>query len=148
MCPGWVIARPGVFVAGPEEHADRARRTKEIPAAPEQNETTKGVVQVIVQGTTPFLMLRIRGYDLSRAAVVLVTIFSGGKLYDFQGDRVTVTADGSDTLLMVHLTQEDTLALMPKTGRLQVRWRDGQNEAYATEIVPVDIGNVLRKEVI
>lgn len=103
---------------------------------------------MIVQGTTPYLMLRIQGYDLSKAAVVLVTIFNGRQEYNFQGDRVSVTADGNDTLLMVHLTQEDTLALTPKAGRLQVRWRDGQNEAYATEIASVDIGNVLHKGVI
>lgn len=103
----------------------------------------------IAQGATPYLMINVEGHDLTGAAVIKVSLKAQARHIVLGLDRVTVTSDTKDSLLTVHLTQEETLSLIPSTATVQVRWRDGAtDEAYTTEIARVDIATALYKGVI
>lgn len=101
----------------------------------------------IAQGSTPYLMLTILDFDLTDAAVV-VALKSIKTLLELSNDRVTVTSDGTDSLVTVHLTQAETLMLQPGTATVQVRWRDAQGEAHTTEKAQVSVADAIYKGVI
>lgn len=102
----------------------------------------------IAQGATPYIMISIEGYDLTDAAALMVTIRTQTGRLDLDGSRVTVTSDGEDSLLTVHLSQDETLALYPNIAVVQVRWRDANGEAYTTEMAQISVANAIYREVI
>lgn len=102
------------------------------------------------QGATPPLNIMVDDNDLTQATQICVTIEQkGGREFNFMKERITVNpAVEGGTLLSIHLTQEETLSMRPIKSELQVRWRDPDNEAYTTDIVVIDIGKALYKEVL
>lgn len=102
----------------------------------------------IAQGATPYLMITIEGYDLTDAAAIMVTLRASGVNLNLDQERVTAAADEEGTLLVVHLTQEETLALTPATATVQVRWRDAADEAHTTEMAKIDVASAIYKGVI
>ena len=101
----------------------------------------------IAQGATPYLMITVVGHDLSDADAVVVSLRSRGGAVDIDTPRVTVTTDGEDSLLTVHLTQEETLTLTPSSAVVQARWRKN-GEAHTTEAARIDVASCLFKGVI
>lgn len=98
------------------------------------------------QGTTPTLTLTVVDADLS-AYQNTVLIRQG----DYLIKRENVTAEYADTVstLAVTLTQQETLAL--KSGNLahfQVRFVDEDGVAGATEVVGVQVNEILESVVI
>lgn len=102
----------------------------------------------IAQGATPYLMITVEGYDLTDAAAIFVTLRAVSRVVNLDLSRITVTTDGTDSLLAVHLTQEETLSMAPTTATVQVRWRDANNEAHTTGIAQIDVANAIYKGVI
>lgn len=102
----------------------------------------------IAQGATPYLMITVEGYDLTDAAAVCVTLRALSRIINLSGSRVTITSDGEESLLVVHLTQEETLSLTPNTVTVQVRWRGANGEAHTTEMAQIDIATAIYKGVI
>jgi hypothetical protein len=102
----------------------------------------------IAQGATPYLMITVEGYDLTDAAAVSVAIRGVSRLVNLGQERVTITTDGTYSLLVVHLTQEETLSLAPTTATIQVRWRDAEDEAHTTEMAQINIATAIYKGVI
>ena len=99
------------------------------------------------QGTTPTLAFKIRGHDLSGAAAIVVTLRQGTRLYNFDQDRLVVVGGDASTILL-HLTQEETLALRVGGIALQVRWVNPDGEAYTTDTASISNLEALYKEVI
>lgn len=102
----------------------------------------------IAQGSTPYLMITVEDFGLTDAAAVSVTIRGVSRMMNLGQDRVTITSDGTDSLLVVHLTQEETLSLAPNTATIQVRWRDANDEAHTTEMAQINIATAIYKGVI
>ena len=103
---------------------------------------------MIAQGSTPYLLLQIDGYDLTGAEVIVVTIKSQTVRMNFESDRVRAVTDGTNSILTVHLTQEESLRLYPTSAAVQVRWRDADGEAYTTVTRSIDIASAIHKGVI
>ena len=101
----------------------------------------------IAQGATPYLMITVVGHDLSDADAVVVSLRTHQQAVDLDMSRVTVTTDGTDSLLTVHLTQEETLSLTPHSATIQARWRKN-GEAHTTEAAQIDVASCLYKGVI
>lgn len=102
----------------------------------------------IAQGATPYLMITVDGYDLTGAAAIMVTLRASSTCLNLDMERVTVTSDGQESLLVVHLTQEETLALSAVSATVQVRWRDAEDEAHTTEMARIDVASAIYREVI
>ena len=71
----------------------------------------------MIQGSTPVLTVRVTGRDLTTAQRIRLTIRQHGTPHNVDKDRLTAVTDDADTLLLLHLTQQETLALDP--GRVQ-----------------------------
>lgn len=102
----------------------------------------------IAQGATPYLMITIEGFDLSDAAAIFVTLRAASRVVNLDQSRITVTSDENESLLTVHLTQEETLSLAPTTATVQVRWRDAEDEAHTTEMAQINVATAIYKGVI
>lgn len=101
-----------------------------------------------MQGTTPYLPWRINR-DLTGYQTILLTISQRGRGFNFWTDRHTIleTAEGS-TIGVIHLTQEETLALKPGACRVQITWIDSAGERHATKVIELESLESLYKEVI
>lgn len=104
--------------------------------------------QGIFMGTTPSITLNIKGVDLSDAAVwptVIVTVENGHNSFDVErGDIAIATADAGCTLTFA-LTQAQTLALsVMRPIYVQLRAKDVDGHAIATEIASVDVKNIIK----
>ena len=92
-------------------------------------------------------ILTVEGIDLTKADVY-ITIKQNGTRLTINADRIQATYDGTDTILVFDLTQEETSAFT--SGRrceIQVNWiQDG--ERSATNISRVDVFENLLNEVV
>ena len=102
----------------------------------------------LAQGTTPYVMVTVEGYDLTDANAIKVTFKTDNFQLDLDESRVTVTSNASESLLVVHLTQEETLAMTPVQALFQVRWRDANDESHITKVTRIDVASALYKGVI
>ena len=102
----------------------------------------------MMQGTTPYLLVRVKLRDLTTAQKIILTIKQGARVHEWS-DRVQVlSADENGTLISVHLTQEETLALRPGLYRMQVSWIDQTGESRKTVIGEKDVLEALHRGVI
>lgn len=93
--------------------------------------------------TTPTLELVVRGADLT-SFDVWASITQGPLRID--ATDLDVTCDGTDTTILVPLTQEQTGSLRKGSARVQVNWIDEQGHRDATTIREVDVaGNLLER---
>lgn len=99
------------------------------------------------QGTTPVLTFEIESFDAS-AMTAFVSFKYGSEVLTKTGDDVTVTYADDKSTIVCRLTQEETLAMRQGTVKVQARFIDSDNEAYATDEAYVDVEPVLYKEVI
>lgn len=100
------------------------------------------------QGTTPYLQVAIDGCDLTAAEVIYVTIEQGQHRLNLTGERVNVLSEEGNSVVTVHLTQEETLAFKKGFAEIQVRWRDSEGDAFETEVLSVNFLKALYKGVI
>lgn len=99
------------------------------------------------RGTTPTLVFKLdTELDLTTLTQVWVTIQNGDTQYNFDITRVTI--DNEEKTIAVSLTQEETLALKRVVSNVQLRMLTSADKALATNIVQININNVLKGGVI
>ena len=102
----------------------------------------------MMQGTTPCLLVRPKLRDLTTAKKIVFTIKQGARMHEWS-DRVQIlSADEEGTILCIHLTQEETLAMRPGIYRMQVSWIDQSDQSRKTLIGEGDVLESLHKGVI
>lgn len=103
------------------------------------------------RGTTPNLYLELEtDMDLTNAQEIWVTIESqlsvlNKNLHDI---NVIPSKDPGFQILIVSLSQGDTLKLSPGKAKIQVRILMNNNKAYSTDIAFINVGDILREGVI
>lgn len=102
----------------------------------------------MLPGTTPYISIEVEGTDLTNARDIFVSFKNQGRVFTFSGDRVTAALDNENTILVVHLTQEESLKFSGDTAGIQVKWKDQNGEVYGTETCIFPIDEVYYKAVI
>lgn len=104
--------------------------------------------QSIYRGTTPSITLNIKGVDLSDASVwptVIVTVENWRSTFDVSRDKLTIATADAGCTVTFELTQAQTL-LMRKLQKtlMQLRAKDSDGHAIATEIVSVTVDDIVK----
>lgn len=106
----------------------------------------------IVRGTTPILTFHVLNdqLDLDDIAEVWITFKTkaGVKVKEITYDKEDVTIDNAEHNIELFLTQEDTLDLPDTNILVQMRVRFNNDLAYASSIIDVNIGHILKEGVI
>jgi hypothetical protein len=99
------------------------------------------------RGTTPTLYLELdTELDLSNLAEMWVTFKS--PTVEITKTLSEVAFDTETNVITVILSQNETLQLFNGKADVQVRLRTNDDLAYATDIVDVEIGRILKEGVI
>ena len=99
------------------------------------------------RGTTPTLYLELdTELDLSNLAEMWVTFKS--PTVEITKTLSEVAFDSETNVITVILSQNETLQLFNGKADVQVRLRTNDDLAYATDIVDVEIGRILKEGVI
>lgn len=100
------------------------------------------------RGTTPSIVFNVNpDFDLSKVVEVWVTLKNSINEKTFTISEVEVEAE--EHTLTIMLTQEDTLAFkILDTCEAQIRFLDEDGLAYASNIVTLNIGRILKEGVI
>lgn len=99
------------------------------------------------RGTTPTLYLELdTELDLSNLAEMWVTFKS--PTVEITKTLSEVVFDSETNVITVILSQNETLQLFNGKADVQVRLRTSDDLAYATDIVDVEIGRILKEGVI
>jgi hypothetical protein len=97
------------------------------------------------RGTTPTLRFSLPFVPDTDINALYITFQQRGETI-IEKSLEEVTVDGENVL--VRLTQEDTLNLDPKADvNVQLRFRIGDN-AYASDVMPIHIGRILKDGII
>lgn len=101
------------------------------------------------QGTTPSIIYNVKNYDLT-GAKVYVTFLRQNDLIVKSGIDITIAYDDDtkNTTVICPLTQEETLSLKQGSVKTQIRFIFSNGQAFATNIVALEVQNILYKEVI
>ena len=96
------------------------------------------------RGTTPTLVINIKGIDMSTIAEWYVTVAQ---------DSVQITKTGTDltiegTLISMPLTQQETMKFKSGEVSVQIRAKTTENVVIASGIETIDIDRILYNEVI
>lgn len=106
----------------------------------------------IIRGTTPTLTFHVKNeqLDLNEIAEIWVTFRTkaGQKIQDKTYTKEDVTIDAEEHTIELFLSQEDTLAFADPNTVLQLRVRFNDDLAYASSIMGVQIGHILKEGVI
>lgn len=101
----------------------------------------------IYRGTTPSVTLSVAGVDLSSQAtwpVVVVTLKNGSTETDVQRDALGIERTDAGCSVTLALTQAQTLAMdWLRPTRVQLRARDAAGHAIASDVVSVDVRDVI-----
>lgn len=101
----------------------------------------------MIRGTTPTLEFTLP-FDTSLIAEMYVTIAQGEKTVL---EKTLSDCNCSGTSVSLTLTQEDTLRLQQQPrlqGEIQIRVRTTAGEAFASDIMSVYVGRILKEGVI
>lgn len=99
------------------------------------------------RGTTPTLYLELdTELDLSNVVEMWVTFKS--PTIELTKSLSEVIFDSETNTITVTLSQEETLKLFNGKADVQVRLKTSDDLAYATDIVDVEIGRILKEGVI
>ena len=97
------------------------------------------------RGTTPTITCKITGADLS-GSNIYITIQQGGTEITILNPTVETTEDGC--IMVITLTQEQTLRLKKGVADIQIRWVDPNGTALATNVAQITVEKILRDGVI
>lgn len=100
-----------------------------------------------IRGTTPDYILTVKGVDL-RGMSVIVTIRQGNRELDKGTGDLLITSDGTDSVIALTLSQEDTLYLQEGAAAVQVKFIDVENVARGTDIQTINVNRALYERVI
>lgn len=106
----------------------------------------------IIRGTTPTLTFHVKNeqLDLNEIAEVWITFKTkpGVKVVEKTYDIEDVTIDNEEHTIELFLPQIDTLDLADTNMLVQLRVRFNDDMAFASSIMEVDIGHILKDGVI
>ena len=105
----------------------------------------------IIRGTTPTLSFHVKNeMDLTQIAEVWITFRTKAevKIRETTYDLEDVTIDTEENNIILSLSQEDTLSFADTNMLMQLRLRMSDDMAYASEIMDVTIGHILKDGVI
>lgn len=106
----------------------------------------------IIRGTTPTLTFHVKNeqLDLTEIAEIWITfktkMGSPPKEKTFGMDNITINAE--EHTIELYLEQEDTLYFAGVQILLQIRARFNSDLAYASNIMDIDLGQILKEGVI
>lgn len=100
-----------------------------------------------IRGTTPDYILTVKGVDL-REMGVIVTIRQGNRELDKGTGDLLITSDGTDSVITLTLSQEDTLYLQEGAAAVQVKFIDAEGVARGTDIQTINVNRALYERVI
>lgn len=99
----------------------------------------------MIRGTTPTITLEV-DTDLSEWTVY-VTMKGAGGAVELTNPRLEFADEGEAHLIMLALTQQETLRLRPGACEVQIR-AVKDDVAVATNIAKLDVGRILKEGVI
>ena len=106
----------------------------------------------IIRGTTPTLTFHVKNeqLDMTEIAEVWITFKTkaGVTVKEKNYDIEDVTIDAENKTIELFLTQEDTLDFAETNMVVQLRVRLDNDLAYASSIMDIDIGHILKEGVI
>ena len=106
----------------------------------------------IIRGTTPTLTFHVKNelLDLDEIAEIWVTFKTkaGVKIKEKTYTIEDVLIDSAEHTITLNLTQEDTLDFADTNMVVQLRVRFNNDVAYASSIMDIDIGHILKEGVI
>ena len=106
----------------------------------------------IIRGTTPTLTFHVKDetLDLDQIAEIWITFKTkaGVKVKEKTYDINDVTIDAEQHNIELFMSQEDTLDLANTNMLVQLRVRFNDDMAYASSIIDVNIGHILKEGVI
>lgn len=106
----------------------------------------------IIRGTTPTLTFHVKNeqLDLDEIAEVWVTFRTkaGVKVKDKTYTKEDVVIDSAEHTIELALSQEDTLDFTDTNMVVQLRVRLDNDLAYASSIIDIQIGHILKDGVI
>ena len=109
-------------------------------------------MSTIIRGTTPTLTFHVKNeqLNLNEIAEIWITFRtkSGVKIKDKTYDKEDVVIDAENHTIELFLSQEDTLSFTDPNTVLQLRVRFNNDLAYASNIMGVQIGHILKEGVI
>lgn len=106
---------------------------------------------MIIRGTTPSISFHINTeLDLDEVAEVWITFKNkvGASINEITFTKDDVTIDAEHSNINLFLSQEDTLAFTDNPYNIQIRLRMNDDFAYASSILEVQIGKILKDGVI
>ena len=106
-------------------------------------------MSTIIRGTTPTITFNVKNeqMDLTQIAEVWITFKTkpGVKLIEKTYDIDDVTIDNEEKTITLSLSQEDTLEFANTQMLVQVRLRMSDDMAFASAIMEVTIGHILKE---
>ena len=107
---------------------------------------------MIIRGTTPSLTFHVKNttLDLDTIAEIWVTFRTkaGVRVKEATYTKEDVLIDAAEHTITLNLTQEDTLDFSDTDMVVQLRVRFDDDNAYASSIIPIDIGHILKEGII
>lgn len=99
------------------------------------------------QGTTPALTMHVADVNLTDKTV-FVTIRCGGYVLTKTGEDVAVSYADGNSIVVIRLTQGETLQMRRPEASVQIRFVDENGNADATNTATFDVESVLHHAVI
>jgi hypothetical protein len=111
-------------------------------------EVQKKMGQCIYRGTTPSITLNLTDVDMSDASIwptVIVTVENGSSTFDVTRDKLAIAKTDAGCAVTFELTQAQTLAMdWLRPTLVQLRARDADGYAIASEVASVDVRDVIK----
>ena len=102
----------------------------------------------IKQGTTQYLPLLIKDHNASEASITVTFKDELGHIIVKRNPDMRICYEAPDTVLVVRLSQQDTLALTKGKTEIDARWVLQNGDTYGTQIAEIEISEALLKAVI
>ena len=106
----------------------------------------------IIRGTTPTLTFHVKNelLDLNNIAEIWITFKTkpGVKEQEITYTSEDVTIDATESTITLSLSQEDTLEFADTNLLVQLRVRFTDDLVYASSIMEIDIGHILKEGVL
>lgn len=99
------------------------------------------------QGTTPELMLKVEGTDLTDKTI-FVTIRCGNYVLTKTGNSLSVIYADNYSIVVVKLSQKETLMMKKSEAEVQVRFIDSSGFANATNKAKFNVKESLYQSII
>lgn len=103
----------------------------------------------MIRGTTPTLRIKIKSdIDLEQMKDIWVTVKNNIFEVTYKLSNNQIDIEKEEKRLLIKMSQEDTLNFSAGKVKIQVRFLDSMDTAFATKIAERDIGAVLKEGII